>query len=172
MPSTEKTPSGLHLWIEDDCPHLEDLNADNEFLDRLLKACLEHSAEVEQDLASLRNSFAVGGIQNAVHSQTAWKAVNGLENRTFTIDPQEWKMSIEHVTCPYEAFIPVSDCLNNDAAIVMMDAESMEEALASGIANGLANTMEGGIVIYAKAIPETLLSGSYTLVREPARPNK
>ncbi len=123
--------------------------------DRLKSAILSHNSDANAH-ADIFNSLR----DDITEAKTAAQSASSAATPTaFSVSTAAWTELAESVVgCGYSAEIAAEGVSAGDYPDMYFDAASIEAASIAGI---LADTADGAIVLYAKSMPTTALSGAY-----------
>lgn len=164
MPTNVKTPLGFSNWLESDYPARADFVADNQLADELICEARAKNDQNEQGIQTLMENFTGGKANQAAIADYAVNAGNGVGCREFSIVPGSWTDSSRFANYPVETVIPIECLSDNDDVLVLFDVDSVMTALNAGIADGMGQTLTGGVTLYAANIPSQALNGTYTII--------
>jgi len=110
--------------------------------------------------AETAQTAAANAAAAASEAQSAAQSASSASTPTlFSVEAAAWTALASPVAgCGYSANVSAEGVTAGDFPDVYFDAASIEAASTAGV---LADTAEGAVVLYAKSIPTTALSGAY-----------
>lgn len=97
----------------------------------------------------------------------SFMSTNGVSTRTFQLPVDAWE-DTPYVSYPYQTVIPSAEMSDEDDAMVLFDLRSIFTAKNAGITDGIGETVDGGVKIYAAERPKAALNGVFTLMHREA----
>jgi hypothetical protein len=83
---------------------------------------------------------------------------HAIKNKPFRIPVDAWKES-GLISYPFETTVPVEEMAAHNEAFLIFDWRSVLLAREAGIPDGIGESVDGGVKIYAAALPRATLSG-------------